>query len=74
MELTIALVRAQEFICIREPTQGRYLISVMHVARASGRSLVFTAIKESTQKRNSINLSVIRTSAEIHCFTFRDFT
>ena len=75
MKLPVTLVRASVFTFIRESTQGRYLIYVMCVVRASVRSPVFTVIKESTQKRNSIDCSVIRTSVEIHYFTFtRDFT
>lgn len=61
---------------IRESTQGRFLlIYVIYVVRASVRSLLFTIIKEPIQKRNSMNLSVLRTSVETHYFTFtRDFT
>lgn len=64
------------FTFIRESTEGRFLlIYVIYVVRASVRSLVFTIIKESIQKRNSMNLSVLRTSVETHYFTFtRDFT
>lgn len=64
------------FTFIRESTEGTFLlIYVIYVVRASVRSLVFTIIKESIQKRNSMNLSVLRTSVETHYFTFtRDFT
>lgn len=75
MKLMVTSVRAQVLTFIRKPTQGMVLLYVMCVVRASVRSLVFTIIKESIQKRNSTNFSVIRTLVEIHYFTFtRDFT
>lgn len=63
------------FTFIKISTEQKYLLYVAYVVRASVRSQIFIIIKESIQKRNSINLSVIRTLVEIPYFTFtRDFT
>lgn len=44
---------------------GKRLYSVMKLTVTLVRAQMFTFIRESTQKRNSINLSVVRTSVEI---------